>query len=137
MSLYDTDFVAWTRQQSTLLRSMPDTHSLDIANLVDEIEGLGRTAIADLSIAIKQVLSGLIRRSVDPASANVEDIYLAQAEMIIRADAGVWKHVDVDKLWRLAKRLVDVELPERCPLSIEQLIADDFDVTRALSVLRS
>lgn len=137
MSLYDDDFVSWTRQQADLLRSMPDTHSLDIASLVDEIEGLGRTAVADLSMSITQVLSGLICRSTDPGSVLLEDIYSAQSEVIIRSDAGVWRHVDVNKLWRLAKRHADVDLPDACPWSIEQIVADDFDVAKALSVLRS
>lgn len=57
MTLYDTDFVLWTREQADLLRSMPDHASLDIGNLVDEIEGLGRSAIADLSTAIRHLLS--------------------------------------------------------------------------------
>ncbi len=136
MTLYDTDFVTWTNQQVSILRSMPDSTSIDIERLTDEIEGLGRTAIADLSMSITQVLSGLIRRSVDPGSISVEDIYSAQSEAVIRSDAGVWRHVDLDRVWRLVKRGVDVDLPEACPWSIEQLIAENFDVAKALSVLR-
>ena len=136
MTLYDTDFVSWTRKQADLLRSMPGTQSLDIEHLVEEIEGLGRTAIAELSNALIQVLSGLVRRSIDFGWITIEEILSAQAETIIRADAGVWRHVDVDKLWRLAKRHAVVDLPEACPWSIEQLIAEDFNVAKTISVLR-
>ena len=136
MSLYDSDFLAWTRQQADLLRSMPDTTSIDIEYLTDEIEGLGRSAVAELSNAIRQVLSGLIRRSIDPGSVSLEDMYSAHSEVVIRSDSGVWRHVDLYRAWKLSKRHVDVVLPEKCPWSIEQIIADDFDVAKALSVLR-
>lgn len=137
MTLYYDDIVAWSREQADLLRSMPETHSLDIANLVDEIEGLGRTAIAELSSAIRQLLSGLICRSIDPGSISVEDILAVQSEAVIRSDAGVWRHVDLDKIWRLAKRPLDIGRSERCPITIEQLISEDFDVGESVTALRS
>lgn len=115
---------------------MPDAHSLDIEQLTDEIEGLGRSAVADLSSAIRQLLTGLISRSVDPASTTLEDIYSAQTETFIRADAGVWKDVNLDKVWRLAKRPFDVVLPERCPITIEQLISEDFEVEESVTALK-
>lgn len=136
MTVYDTDFVNWTKQQVALLRSMPNTDKLDIVNLVDEIEGLGRAALADFSNAIRQLLSTLIRRSIEPSSTTIEDIYSVQADAIIRANGGVWSHVDLDKVWRLAKRSVDVELPDTCPITIEQLIVEDFDVDQALLLIR-
>jgi hypothetical protein len=136
MKLYDTDFVTWTTQQAAVLRHIPASDGLDIDHLVDEIEGLGRSAIADLSTAIRQVLEGLVRRSIDPDSISLGDIYSAQSDAIIRSDAGVWRHVDLERIWRLAKRSVDVELPDRCPLSIERLIAEDFDIEKAIASLR-
>lgn len=136
MTLYDDDFVSWTRQQAAILRSMPATQGLDIENLSDEIEGLGRSAVADLSNAIRQVMAGLVRRSIDPAAVSLDDIYSAQSEAAIRADAGIWKHVDIDRVWRLAKRSTDVELPEICPLTIEQMIMEDFDVSTAISTIK-
>lgn len=137
MTLYDTDFVTWTRQQADILPSMPDTTSLDIDHLVDEIEGLGRSAIADLSNAMRQVLTGLLHRSIDPASVSLEDIYSALSDAISRAEAGVWRHVDLDKVWRLARRTVDVDGPEKCPITIEHLISEDFDIERVTRLTRS
>ena len=133
MTLYDTDFVSWTHQQATILRSMPGNAGLDIDHLVDEIEGLGRTAIADLSSAIRTVLTGLISRSLDPDAMSPLDS--AQSEVIIRAEAGVWRHVDLDRIWRLVTRDVDGDLTERCPIKIEQLLAEDVDVAKMVSLL--
>lgn len=135
--IYETDFVAWTRQQASVLRTMPGTEGLDIDHLVDEIEGLGRSAVADLSSAIRQVLTSLIQRSIDPSAISLEDIYSAQSDAIICADAGVWRHVDLDKTWRLSKRSVEPELPDRCPLSIAQLISEDFDIAAAIKAIKS
>lgn len=136
MTLYDTDFVAWTRQQATLLRSMPDTTGIDIEHLTEEIEGLGRTAVADLRAAIDDVLKGIIKRSVDPSSISVEIILSDQSDVIFLADAGVWRHVDLDHAWLLAKRSADVVLPERCPWSIERLISEDFEVEESVTALK-
>ena len=82
------------------------------------------------------MLSGLVRQSIDPAAVSLEDIYADQSEEVIRADAGVWRHVDLERVWRLAKRSVDVDLPDRCPIFIEPLIAEDFDVTTAISAIK-
>lgn len=41
MQLYDRDFYAWIQEQSALLKSR-QWDQLDIANLVEEIESLGR-----------------------------------------------------------------------------------------------
>ena len=136
MTRYDTDFVSWTREQAACLRSMPDTHGLDIVNLVDEIEGLGRSAVAELSAALRRVLVGLIDLSLEPGTASVEDIYSARSDVIMRAENGVWQHVDLDQAWRLAKRAVDIDLHERCPLSSEQLISENFDVEKMSAALR-
>jgi hypothetical protein len=136
MTLYDADFVSWTRQQAALLRSMPADHGLDIGNLVDEVEGLGRSAVAELSAAIRRVLVGLIDLSINPGTVSQEDIYSTQSDAIMRADNGVWKYVDLDSVWHLAARSM-TGLPEHCPLSIEQVISEDFDVAKALAVIRS
>jgi len=136
MTLYDDDFVSWTQQQATLLRSMPAVNGLDIENLVDEIEGLGRAAVAELEDAIRRVLAGLVDLSMEPGTVNVEDIYSAQSAAIIRADGGVWRHIDLDKTWRLAVRSMS-GFPDRCPFTIDYLLSEDFDVEKSIALIRS
>ena len=41
MSLYETDFYAWTQQQATLIRE-GRWEEVDRSNLVEEIESLGK-----------------------------------------------------------------------------------------------
>ena len=40
-SLYETDFYAWTQEQAKLLRKC-QWSELDLANLIEEIESLGK-----------------------------------------------------------------------------------------------
>ena len=43
-SLYEEDFYAWTQQQAELLRRLPPVgNELDIENIAEEIEDLGRS----------------------------------------------------------------------------------------------
>ncbi|MFB2837532.1 DUF29 domain-containing protein [Floridanema evergladense] len=41
VDLYETDFYAWTQKQVQLLRQR-DLNNLDIENLIEEIESLGK-----------------------------------------------------------------------------------------------
>jgi hypothetical protein len=45
MSDYDTDFYQWTQAQATALRAK-DVAALDLDNLAEEIESLGRMTAA-------------------------------------------------------------------------------------------
>ncbi|MBA9034312.1 DUF29 family protein [Rhizobium leguminosarum] len=47
---YESDFVSWTRDQAALLRTLdPPPPGLDVENLAEEIESLGRGEICSLS----------------------------------------------------------------------------------------
>jgi hypothetical protein len=54
-SLYETDFYAWTQEQVKLLRKH-EFNQLDLLNLIEEIEGLGKQQRQEL----RNRLSGLI-----------------------------------------------------------------------------
>jgi hypothetical protein len=136
MTLYDDDFVSWTQQQATLLRSMPGADVLDIENLVDEIEGLGRAAVAELEDSIRRVLVGLVDLNREPGSVDVELIYSAQYDAIMRLENGVWRHVDLEKIWKLAVRSMP-GFPDQCPFTLDYLLAEDFDGLKAGATIRS
>jgi hypothetical protein len=48
--LYESDFYSWTKQQAGLMRS-GELEALDLANLVEEIETLGRSEASALESA--------------------------------------------------------------------------------------
>jgi hypothetical protein len=86
-TLYDEDFVAWSRQQAEALRSAARTgsnHLLDWENLAEEIEGLGisqRSALASYIMRIIQHLAKLeFSPAVDPRNTWRKTIRLARIQ---------------------------------------------------------
>lgn len=63
--LYERDFYAWTQEQAALLRS-GQLQALDAANILEEIETLGRSERASLKSAYRLICSHLLKISYQP-----------------------------------------------------------------------
>ncbi|MDX2256257.1 MAG: DUF29 domain-containing protein [Pseudanabaenaceae cyanobacterium bins.39] len=63
--LYDTDFYAWTLEQSRLLQS-GELKGLDIENLVEEIESLGRQERRELENRLGVLIGHLLKWVYQP-----------------------------------------------------------------------
>ncbi len=61
-SLYETDFYAWTQEQANLLLHH-EWSQLDLSNLIEEIESLGKQQRAELRNRLS-VLIGHFERSL-------------------------------------------------------------------------
>lgn len=59
-NLYDTDIIAWAQQQAALLRS-GEWSSLDIVNLAEEIEDVGKSEQRELHSRLAVFLSHLLK----------------------------------------------------------------------------
>ena len=86
-TLYDEDFVAWSRQQAEALRASAHgrtNQQLDWENLAEEIEGLGisqRSALASYIMRIIQYLAKLeFSPAIDPRNAWRKTIRLARIQ---------------------------------------------------------
>jgi hypothetical protein len=58
-SLYDTDFLAWSKQQAEALRAATRNGSnqrLDLGNLAEEIEDLGKSVRRELQSQIRRIV---------------------------------------------------------------------------------
>jgi Domain of unknown function DUF29 len=64
-TLYDQDFYAWTQQQAELLRS-GTLDGLDIDNLIEEIESLGRQERQELRNRLEVLLGHLLKWQYQP-----------------------------------------------------------------------
>nr|VFJ58438.1 MAG: protein of unknown function DUF29 [Candidatus Kentron sp. FM]VFJ76472.1 MAG: protein of unknown function DUF29 [Candidatus Kentron sp. FM]VFK18169.1 MAG: protein of unknown function DUF29 [Candidatus Kentron sp. FM] len=64
--LYESDFYAWTNQQAALLRA-GDFSRIDIENIVEEIEGMGRRERRELVNRLKILLVHLLKWQYQPA----------------------------------------------------------------------
>ncbi|MFN9831460.1 MAG: DUF29 domain-containing protein, partial [Pseudanabaena sp.] len=63
--LYDTDFYAWTLEQSRLLQS-GNLQDLDIENLVEEIESLGKQQRQELRNRLGVLIGHLLKWAYQP-----------------------------------------------------------------------
>ncbi|WP_414552732.1 DUF29 domain-containing protein [Anabaena sp. CCY 0017] len=59
-NLYETDFYAWTQQQSHLLRGQ-EWKQLDLPNLIEEIEALGRKERQELRNRLSILIGHLLK----------------------------------------------------------------------------
>jgi hypothetical protein len=69
-SLYDTDFLAWSKQQAEALRAAPRNGSnqrLDLGNLAEEIEDLGKSVRRELQSQIRRIVRHLLKLEHSPA----------------------------------------------------------------------
>jgi len=65
LDLYETDFYQWTQEQATLLRQGVWT-SLDIENLAEEIESLGRQQKQELRNCLGVLIGHLLKWEYQP-----------------------------------------------------------------------
>jgi hypothetical protein len=67
--LYEEDFYAWTQAQAELLRN-GNIHKADIANILEEIETLGRKEVAELRSRLKVLVQHLLKEIYQPEKAS-------------------------------------------------------------------
>lgn len=65
LNLYETDFYAWTQEQATLLRSK-QWSQLDLANLIEEIESLGKQQRQELRNRLSVLTGHLLKWEYQP-----------------------------------------------------------------------
>ncbi len=59
-ALYETDFYAWTQKQATLLRD-EEFAELDLHNLIEEIEAMGRSEKRELASRLHVLIMHLLK----------------------------------------------------------------------------
>ena len=87
-SLYDEDFLAWSRQQAQALRAEMrhgSNRRLDWENLAEEIEDLGKSVRRELQSQIRRIVRHLLKLEHSPATEPrrgwTESIVDARAEI--------------------------------------------------------
>ena len=63
--LYETDFYAWTQHQADLLKAGRLSH-LDTANILEEIETLGRKEVSEMRSRLRILLAHILKRMHQP-----------------------------------------------------------------------
>jgi Domain of unknown function DUF29 len=145
-SLYDRDFFGWTQQQAGLLRRearlQPGT-DLDLENLAEEIESLGKRDRRALTNNVARIAEHLLKLQYSPAkdprpgSENPVDVHRTKARKILADSPGLRSDLQ-DMLSesygdgrRRAVRALRGEvdptvLPERCSYTVDQMLDQDW-----------
>ncbi len=140
--IHETDFLRWTEQQAKLLRA-GRLDELDVANLLEEIEDMGREQKVALQSLIRMILVHLLKLELSPAGDTrakwTEELMelRAQAESRLEDTPSLASYAQglYRKAWPQARRIADralaahgesVELPRECPYSLEQVLDPDF-----------
>jgi Domain of unknown function DUF29 len=142
-NLYDTDFYAWTLEQSQLLQQ-GKWRALDIENLVEEIESLGKQEKRELENRLGVLIGHLLkwiyqpnmhskswqvtiwvqRRQIQRHMQQNPSLkpYLSEA-IAVGYDLGL-------ELFFKETQLLDVDLSKECPFTLEQI----FDLSFPLGI---
>ena len=138
--LYDKDFYLWTELTAAHLKSR-QFEQVDLDNLIEEVESLGRNARDKLIISLKVLLAHLLKWQFQPDKrtkswkdsifrerANIDE-YLEDIPSLKQFLVDEW----IEKAYRRGLRTAINEtemdesvFPKQCPYSLEQIWDEDF-----------
>jgi hypothetical protein len=150
---YDTDILLWSERQAALLRELKSRapglpNDLDLENVAEEIESVGRSEQRAFESYVKQVFIHLLKIAAnsDPDLrlrwAEEIDNFKSQAEsavtpsMLQRSDVeSVWRHaiVNARNILRRRGEALPGDPPKRSPFSFEDVLGSEEIDAEALA----
>jgi hypothetical protein len=136
---YETDFYAWAMDQAARIRALA-VPGLDVENVAEEIESLGRREKSELSSRFRVVLVHLLKWQFQPERRGVSwittiDEQRIRIDDVLRASPSLRRTVPdvIAKSYRLAVKRAALEtdlpgstFPASCPWTPEQIIDEDW-----------
>jgi hypothetical protein len=147
-SLYDQDILLWSEQQAAALRRLGETrpnlpNELDIENIAEEIESLGRSELAAVKSQLRLMLSHLIKLSAEPESDAARhwhvEVFGFHRELHDRYAPSMRQRIELVDIWRSASKQARLayqgtaqqqavaDLPVDCPFTLDDLLIDEID----------
>jgi len=138
-NLYETDFYGWTLEQSKLLREGDFKH-LDIPNLAEEIESLGKQQRQELRNRLSILIGHLLKWDYQPDKRSKSwrvtiQIQRREIENLLEDNPSLKSYLSeaIPKGYQAGVDLVRLEtpldyedLPKTCPYTSGQLFDSDF-----------
>jgi Domain of unknown function DUF29 len=138
-NLYDNDFYAWTQEQASLLQNR-QWSQLDLANIIEEIESLGRQERRELSNRLGVLIGHLLKWQYQPQLRSrswLTTIDLQRLEIVdLLADNPSLKpelEAALERSYLKATKLAvqETDLPKRtfpkaCPYRLSEVLDDRF-----------
>ncbi|HEX2255383.1 MAG TPA: DUF29 domain-containing protein [Afifellaceae bacterium] len=156
-SLYDEDILLWSEQQAAALRRLGEKrrdlpNELDLENVAEEIESVGRSELAAVKSQIRLILAHLIKMLLEPESEAVRhwdgEIVSFHTEFLDRYAPSMRQRIDMDYLWRRSReqalrsyrgtpvQQAVTELRDGSPIELDDLLAERLDSAALVERLR-
>ncbi|HWB48888.1 MAG TPA: DUF29 domain-containing protein [Stellaceae bacterium] len=142
---YDDDFYAWTQHQAAVLRAMPVADNrFDREHVAEEIEDLGKSVRNAVRSQVRRIVEHFLKLQYSPAQepradwmASIVDARTTLEDDLtatLRADVGN----ELGRLYRAARKQAGLGLeryrerraadrmPDECPYTLDQILADDW-----------
>jgi hypothetical protein len=144
-SLYDDDILLWSEQQADVIRGLahsrrPLPNELDIENVAEEIESVGRSELAAVESQLQNILLHLIKLWAESDSRATRhwraEILAFHSEAKRRYAPSMQQRINFDHLWELACEQASLELdqpttggllPSANPFSLDDLLAEKLN----------
>jgi hypothetical protein len=138
--LYERDILAWSEHQAELLRRLgrgERVNDVDWANLVEEIEDVGRSQLQSVESFLTLILVHLLKLHAWPNSDACghwrEEIVGFQIGANRRFTPSMRQRLDIDQFYGDALRQVragepGISLPAEHPFALDDLLTQDLDV---------
>ena len=137
MSLYEQDFYQWTQEQAALLKA-GTLAQLDIENLIEEVESMGRSEKRELVSRLAVLLAHMLKWDYQPSRQGKSWELTIKGQRLelfdVLEDSPSLKPQlpsAIEKAYRKAVLLAVGEtslsestFPEVCPYSIEQIMGN-------------
>jgi len=138
-NLYEIDFYAWTQQQAKLLRDR-QWHELDLPNLIEEIESLGKQQRQELRNRLSILIGHLLKWGYQPQKRSRswlstirvqrrEIQQLLQENPILKSylqEAVLIAYQNGKDLAVGETNLPDRTFPVECIYKLEEILSDSF-----------
>jgi hypothetical protein len=146
-SLYQTDYYAWTRDQAAKLRALAAARvnsTLDLENLAEEVESLGRSDLNTVRSQVRRIIEHLLKLEFSPSMPPRDDWRHSIAEArdevedhITPACRPMWRPTSTGcsararrtaalGLRRHGEGAAAQALPATCPYSLDQIVSHDW-----------
>jgi len=146
-SRYEQDYYAWTKQQAVELRRLAarrvDT-TLDLENLAEEVESLGRSQLSGVKSQMRRIIEHLLELehspAVEPRTGWRRTIIEARDEMSDDLTATLRRDAEavLKRLYQQSRRRAEAALeehgeheaaralPATCPYTFDQIVSHDW-----------
>jgi len=139
LDLYSTDFYAWTQEQVDLLRQNK-LDRIDVINLIEEIESLGKQQKQELKNRLGVLIGHLLKWNYQPNQRSKGWKYTIQEQRLQILDLleqnpslRPYQEEAVSKAYQLGLLLIGREtpldpkdFPSQCPFMIDQILDTSF-----------